>query len=303
MHIFAASSTVKNAHTYNGKNTSTHVDVLLKERSSWQDMHYQKMGNLCGMLHTNKQTHKTHTHIFISYLHGNRRWTSLQYAPQWKMYTHTKVKHKHTSARLAKRWVILTRHAPPKDGTSLWCAAHKQTNTYTPIHSYILYTWVDFITLTPTEDAHLCSKFHSEKGTQIQRWNTSTHVHVLPKDGSSWQDTHHQRMEQLCGTLHANKQTHTTDTHTVISGQLMGLLHNTHTPTEDGHLCNVLHRKKCTHIQRLNTSSRVHVLLKDRLSWQDTHHQKMGHLCGTLHTNKQAHTTHTFISCQHMGQI
>ena len=78
-----------------------------------------------------------------------------------------------------------------------------------------------------------------------------------------------------------------------ISCLQMGQLHNIHINKRWTSLQHAPYWQ--THIQTYNTSTRVHVSLKDGSSWQDTHHWKMGHNCknkgqGTNTDQKYYHT-------------
>ena len=102
-----------------------HTKRNLKHGSFQQDKHATKNGSSLWQV-----DHKTHSknlniHSFPAYTWvnfttiTNKTWTSLYQAPRWKMCMHTRLKHKHTYPCIAKKWVMLTKYAPPKCRTFL----------------------------------------------------------------------------------------------------------------------------------------------------------------------------------------
>ena len=124
------------------------------------------MGHLSGTLHTNKQTRTTDTHTFISCLQMGELHNAHFAVCSTLTTRHIQMHNRSTCACLAEKWVILTRHAPSKDGTCLWYAAHKQTNPQQiHTHSSHAYRWVNFTTRTQTKHGricvpHLCGTLH-----------------------------------------------------------------------------------------------------------------------------------------------
>ena len=154
-----------------------------------QDMHHQKMKHLCRMLHTNKQTHITHTHLFIptyTWVNQGAHLCSKLHSKNVHTYSGKTQAHVYTSCRKIGH---LDKTHTTKRGTSLWHAAHKQTNTH----------------------------------------NKYTHIHFLPAHGSNSQHIYQQKMNifPIHSTVKTHTYKGKTQAHMCTSCQKMGHLEKT----------------------------------------------------------------------------